>query len=114
MLATRYSMLSSSYSLYELSQRRLRVPVQHAAVGLEKERVNQAGKPFALAALQYHDGFSAVDLQDGHSGDDALWVISRFWVHNIIRTDHDCHIGGWKLRVNILQLIKLRVGYVCF
>src|ERR1043165_2939271 len=77
------------YRLHEPRQRVFRIAVKHACDRLEKQRVLEPGKAFALAALQHHHRLRSIDFENRHARDWAAWIVARVRIHNVVSADHD-------------------------
>src|SRR5690242_21728766 len=88
------------YRLHEPRQRVFRIAVKHACDRLEKQRVLETGKAFALTTLQHHHRLRAIDFEDRHAGDWARRIVTRVGVHNVVRADYDRDIRRRKFRVD--------------
>ncbi|MPL99903.1 hypothetical protein SDC9_46124 [bioreactor metagenome] len=98
--------------MQQLFDRLLRVAVEHPRVLLVEQRVLDAGIARALAALRDENLLRLPHFQHRHAGDRRVRVFLRRRVHDVVRADHDRHVGFREVVVDLVHLHDDVVGHL--
>src|SRR5262249_49912092 len=54
-----------------------------------------------------------IDFENGHTGDWTAGIVACIRVDDVVCSDHDRDICGWKFRIDLFELIQRRVRHIC-
>src|SRR5450631_4844826 len=87
--------------LYQLTDGRLRVAIEHASLVEPEQGMVASGETLALAALDHDDVFCFVGVQDRHAVNRAPLVGARIRIDDVIGADDQRYVRGLELRIDL-------------
>src|SRR6185503_5861613 len=98
------SMAAAGQLANDVIDERLGVAKEHKRFAKIVERIVDAGKAWAHAAFDDHDGAGLVHVENGHAEDGAGGIGAGGGIGDVVGANHQGNIGLGKLAVDVVHL----------